>query len=73
MMQVSEANVFRVGKQPENEGALTWTDDARRDVSTMSIMYRGIVCCPYMESFHGPPFMSLRSISHSQQRLVYAL
>ena len=31
--------MFCVGKQDKNEGVLTWSNDAPRDVSTVSIWY----------------------------------
>ena len=62
-MQVCEANVFRVGKQREIEGVLTWINDVPKDVSTVSILYREMVWCPFIESSHGPPSIGLRSIS----------
>lgn len=62
-MQVREANVFRIGKQHEIERVLNGINDAPRDVSTVSILYRGMVWCPYIESSDGHLSIGLRSIS----------
>ena len=72
-MRVGRGSVSGVGEQPENERETTWTQFAPGEVVTMSVLYREVACCPFIESFHDSPLIGRRSTSHITYRFECAL